>query len=255
MIIMKNGFNEMKRQVKIRELFLDSEIYVKIYQPDSDGNGSAVILSHGYNCAHDNVEDVAQVLAEKGYFCCTFDFCGGSTRSKSVGKTTEMSIGSEVEELNRIIGFVKADSGAEKLFLYGESQGGLVSSLAACCNDIEAMVLLYPGFCIPDDWRNSPYAKSEQPFEFMGMTISKSYCEGLPDYDVFDRISHCDIPVLIIHGTDDDIVNVSYAQKAEKCFPNAVLKLYDGEGHGFSAEARRSEICDTAEFFDKYGGA
>lgn len=235
----------------IRELFLDNKIYTKIYQPVLRGNSCAVILSHGYNSSHDDVEDIAQALAERGYFACTFDFCGGSTRSKSVGKSTDMSVSSELDELSRMIEFVRTTSGAEKLFLYGESQGGFVSALAACHNDIDGMALLYPAFCIPDDWKNSPLAEMQAPFEFMGMTLSNSFCDGLPKYDIFDKIRKCDIPVLIIHGTTDKVVNIRYAQKAADCFPNAALKLYDGEGHGFSPQARRSEISDVTDFFDK----
>lgn len=238
----------------IKELLLDNKIYTKIYYPDLRWNNCAVILSHGYNSSHADVEDIARALAERGYLACTFDFCGGSVRSKSVGKSTDMSISSELDELSRMIEFVRITYGAEKLFLYGESQGGFVSALAACHNNIDGMALLYPAFCIPDDWKNNPLAEMKAPFDFMGMTISKSFCDGLPKYDIFDKISGCDIPVLIIHGTADTVVNIRYAQKAADSFPNSALKLYNGEGHGFSPKARQSEISDVTDFFDKNAG-
>lgn len=239
------------RQVMIKELFFDSKIYIKIYQPDSQENRCAVILSHGYNSSHADLEDIARSLAERGYFVCTFDFCGGSLRSKSMGKSTDMSVNSEIDDLNKVIEFTKETSGADKIFLYGESQGGFVSALTACRNKaVDGMALLYPAFCIPDDWKNKPLDEMKSPFDFMGMTISKSFYDGLPDYDVFERIRECDIPVLILHGTADRLVNEDYAKRAAKCFPNAVLKLYDGEGHGFSPKARQHEISDVIEFFD-----
>lgn len=245
---------DIMRLAAINEFFLDNRIYTKIYRPDSRGNNCAVILSHGYNCCHEDVEDIARALAERGYFACTFDFCGGSVKSKSVGKTIQMSVSSEIEELNKMIGFVRTASGAKKLFLYGESQGGLVSALAACQNNVDGMALLYPAFCIPENWNNMSEDKMKKPFEFMGMTISRCFYDGVPKYDVYDRISSCGTPVLIIHGRDDRVVDLKFAKRAAECFPNAVLKLYDGEGHGFSPKARRCEISDITDFFDRCGG-
>ena len=165
-----------------------------------------------------------------------------------------MSVSTEQNDLKAVIEMIKSSGFADKIFLYGESQGGLVSALAACQNNVDGMALLYPAFCIPENWNNMSVDKMKNPFEFMGMTISQCFYDGVPKYDVYDRISSCDTPVLIIHGRDDQVVDLKYANRAAECFPNAVLKLYDGEGHGFSPKARRCEISDVTDFFDRCGG-
>lgn len=44
-----------------------------------------------------------------------------------------------------------------------------------------------------------------------------------------------DIPTLIIHGDDDQIVPIdATARKAAKIIPNAVLKVYEGGSHGIA---------------------
>lgn len=42
-----------------------------------------------------------------------------------------------------------------------------------------------------------------------------------------------DKPVLILHGDRDYTVEVSYAEQAEKSFPDAELYILKGAGHGF----------------------
>ena len=89
-----------------------------------------------------------------------------------------------------------------------------------------------------------------KPFEFMGFTISKKYYDGVPRYDVFEKLGEYTAPVLIMHGTSDSVVNVGYAKKAVKAFKNAELILYEGEDHGFSEKARKKEINDISEFLN-----
>ena len=55
-------------------------------------------------------------------------------------------------------------------------------------------------------------------------------------------------PVLIIHGSDDDVVNVSYSKRAIECYPNAELHVINGAGHGFSGESLNEAINCIIDF-------
>ncbi|MGN0637915.1 MAG: alpha/beta fold hydrolase [Huintestinicola sp.] len=235
-----------------KEYFIGDGIFVREFFPENMDNKCAVILSHGYNQSSENTSDIANSLAERGFRAYAFDFCGGGANSKSVGSGTDMSISSEIADLNAVIEYVKENAAPEKLFLYGESQGGFVSALTAAQRcDITGTMLLYPAFCIPEQWLRRDPSEMTEPFEFMGHVISRKYYDGVPRYDVFEKVGEYSAPVLIMHGTSDRVVNVSYAKKAAESFKNAELILYEGEDHGFSADARKKEFEDISEFLNK----
>lgn len=214
----------------------------------------AVILSHGYNSSYAHVADMAQCLADKGFAAYCYDFCGGSTISKSDGASTDMSIVTEIADLKNVIRMISDIDhiDTEKLFLYGESQGGFVSALTAaqCPEKIAGMVLLYPAFCIPDQWLIKDPEKMTEPFDFMGMNLSRKFRDELPDYDVFEAIKKFHKPVSVHHGDADGLVDIAYAEKICKAFPDCGLHIYENEGHGFSAGARKILRERTAEFFE-----
>ncbi len=239
------------KDIKIKEIsvkYLNNRIYGKAFIPETVGKKlPAVILCHGYNSSHSDLSDVALALSEAGAFAYCFDFCGGSVASKSSGTSVEMSIQTEINDLRAVIGMIKNVECVDKnrIYLYGESQGGFVSALTASDmpDDIAGMFLTYPAFCIPDDWKDKSGIISA---EIMGMKLSDKFYKELPQYDVFDRIKRFKKKVIISHGTADGVVPISYSQRAVKSFADAELVIYEGEGHVFTEKARHdliSRVC------------
>lgn len=220
------------------------KIIGKLYIPDTKAKKyPTVILSHGFNCIGDDMADIALAFAENGFLAYTFDYCGGSTRSHSDGKTTDMSIISEQNDLKAVIDMISEldISDSRQLYLYGESQGGFVAALTAAemPERIAAMILLYPAFCIPDQWLSKDPESMVNPFAFMGdMLLSKKYYDDVPRYDVYDRVSRYNKPVMIYHGDSDKVVDISYSERSINAFPNAKLKVIKGAGHGFYGDDR-----------------
>ena len=62
-----------------------------------------VILSHGFMANHRDTDVWAAKFAQMGYAAYTFDFNGGGLLSKSDGKTTDMSVLTEVEDLKAVV--------------------------------------------------------------------------------------------------------------------------------------------------------
>lgn len=215
----------------------------------------AVILSHGYNSVHTDLLDMVRCLAERGFAAYCYDFCGGSSVSKSGGSSLDMSVETEISDLKAVIKMISESSFADKgrIYLYGESQGGFVSALAAAQmpDDIAGTVLLYPAFCIPDNWRGIDPEAMTEPVDFMGMKLSKKFFYGIPEYDVFEASGKFHGPVLIHHGNNDGLVDLSYAEKLHKHIPQSVLEVYEGEGHGFAPAARKLMCEKTADFLEK----
>jgi len=53
---------------------------------------------------------------------------------------------------------------------------------------------------------------------------------------------------LIIHGSDDSLVPLSYSERAVKTFPDAKLITLDGAGHVFYGNAMRKASEDAVKF-------
>ncbi|HIS69060.1 MAG TPA: alpha/beta fold hydrolase [Candidatus Gallacutalibacter stercoravium] len=219
----------------------DNQIYGVIYVPQNAAEKMpAVIFSHGFGGTHTVGAQYAQALAEHGYVVYCFDFCGGSPRSQSDGSTLEMSLFTQREDLEAVISMIQGldyvDS--QNLFLMGTSQGGAVSAItgAAHPQDIRGMVLLYPAFVMVDNANELFQSAEEIPdtYFFMWMNVGRAYFEPLLGYDIYAEIAGYNRDVLLIHGDADNIVPLSYSQRALEVYPSAQLKVISGGGHGFS---------------------
>lgn len=226
----------------------DKQVYGMLYRPDGVKKAPLAIFSHGFNGTHQFGEPYAKALAAKGYAVYCYDFCGGSVASRSEGKTTEMSIFTEAEDLKAVMDALKAQTFIDpnRIILIGESQGGMVSALVAAerRSEIERLILIYPAFCIKDDWVKMFPKLDDMPevMDFWGVNLGHAYLEGLYDLDVFGTVSKFEGPVEIFHGDADMVVNVSYSEQAEKAYKDARLTIFPGEGHGFSAPTQEKVV-------------
>lgn len=64
------------------------------------------------------------------------------------------------------------------------------------------------------------------------------------------------VPVLIFHGQRDDVCPVEWAINLENAYRMAgvpyQVKIFKGEGHGFSAEAMEEARAKMDEFIEEY---
>ena len=233
----------------------DKSIYGILYSP-AKPNGTVIIMSHGYNGSHKDWVKEGTLFADNGYTAYAYDFCGGSVNSKSSGKTTEMTITSEKEDLLAVVDYFKNLDGTEKIFLLGGSQGGFISSLVAAelKDEIGALAMYFPALCVPDDWAKNYPDPSEAPdtFDFWGMDLSREFVEDVQKIDVFGTIGDYKGDVLILHGDEDPVVPYSYSETAKETYENAELVKMDGEGHGWSEKAAPKAMEMVLEFFEKH---
>ena len=233
------------------ELWLQNgsnRIFGLLYRPDGVEKAPLVVISHGFGGSHQFGKAYAEALAPMGCAVYCYDFCGGSNVSRSDGETTRMSIFSEAGDLKAVIDGLCSQDGIDgaHVTLIGESQGGMVSALVAADSpsDIDRLILIYPALCIKDDWVKMYPALSDMPEEvdFWGMKLGHAYLEGLYDLDVYRNISRYEGPVAIFHGDRDQVVNLSYSERAKEAYKKATLTVLPGEGHGFSPDAQARVI-------------
>ena len=215
------------------------------YRPTGD-NLPVAIVCHGFMAWQDTVRQYCEVLAEKGYCAYCFDFCGGSVlnKGKSDGKTTEMSVLTEVKDLETVITYVQGlPYNGKELLLMGCSQGGFVSALTATKHPelVHKLVLFYPALCIPDDaragkmmWAKFDPKNIPEIVKCGPMKLGRCYIADVLAINPIEEISGYKGPVLIVHGTKDKIVRTDYSNQAKDIYCNAQLHFIDGGSHGFS---------------------
>lgn len=142
---------------------------------------------------------------------------------------------------------------SSRLVLMGCSQGGFVSALTAAelPDEVSRLILFYPALCIPDDARKGQmmFTKFDpqhvpETIKCGPMLLGHSYPEAVMEMNPYEEIRKYQGPVLIVHGTADDIVDVSYAKEAWKSYigdakcaaPKTQLLILEGAKHGFSRQ-------------------
>ena len=229
------------------------------YRPAGE-NLPAAIVCHGFMANRDSVRHYAKELANLGYCAFIFDFCGGSVMGsgKSDGETTDMSVLTEVRDLEAVIAYVKSlPYIGGGLLLMGCSQGGFVSALTAAKHpeQVKKLLLVYPALCIPDDARAGKmmFAKFDprnipERINCGPMKLGKCYVADVIGMDPFEEIKGYPGPVLIIHGTKDAIVNIDYSRKARETYPSAELCVIEGGAHGFGRKHDAIAIAQLKQF-------
>ena len=234
-------------------------IYGVAYIPDT---GAAklpmVICSHGLGGNYRSCAAYAEQLASHGIAAYCFDFRGDGG-SRSDGSTTQMSVMTEVSDLEAIINAAKewdfVDS--SRIALLGTSQGGIVSAITAArhADETAGLLLCYPAFLVQDTVHERFDSLDEVPdnFQFEWITAGRPYIEDMWDYDVYSEIGNYKKPVLLMHGDADSIVPISYAERAAEVYPDADYYVINGAGHGFSGAAFEEAMAHIFAYIQEIG--
>ncbi len=208
------------------------KIYGNLYKPENyseDTSYPLIIMSHSANVNSDTLSSYARRSASLGYLVYTFDFPGSSSSSRSTNIPL-CTIFTEIDTLSFIVDYFSFTSNINKIFLFGTSQGGLVSSVVADEKAdekedlISGLILFYPAYNIPETILKFPSLSD------------KEYVEQLKDYNVYDHIGKFKKDVLIVHGTSDFMVPYSYSERANELYEHSTLFLVEGANHGFNKE-------------------
>lgn len=218
----------------------------------------AVILSHGFLADETSNFIWAEYIASLGYAAFTFDFNGGGIKCTSDGKSEDMTVLTEKQDLIAVLEYVKGVSSvdADRMTLLGASQGGFVSAMVAAelKATIKGLILFYPALCIPDDARSGnmlfihfdpaaiPAHIAEEPMKIGGV-----YAEVAQKLNSYEEIAGYEGKTLLIHGTADDVVNISYSRKAVPLYENLTYKEIEGAGHCF--DNHMETVCPLIKEF------
>ena len=231
----------------------DKKIYGELYLPAGEGPFPAVIMAHGFGgqCAHNR--PYAEVFAQNGIAAYIFDFIGGGNDIQSDGETTEMSVLTEAADMAVVLGGLTAmeQIDSQNIFLAGQSQGGFVASYVAGTQPekVRGLVAIFPAYVLQDDAKKRMEGREiPETEEIMGLLLGRIYAEDAMSFDIYDVIKNYPGPVLLIHGTADDVVPIRYSQRAAEVFPSAKLIEIEGAGHGFFGAAEDRAVSLALDF-------
>lgn len=231
-----------------------------IQRPVKEGRIPAVIVSHGFGSCTQDTKKYARVFVDEGYAAICFDFCMSGS-GKSSGSSLGMSVLTEKADLLNVLDYVKTLDyvDPDHITLAGCSQGGFVSALAAVEreSEVERLVMYYPALCIPDDARRGHMITARfdpdhvpEQFRALFVRLSSKYVLDVIGMDPFREICGFQKPVLIVHGTKDRLVDISYSRRACEGYRDCRLVEVRGD-HGFILSGFAQSKQATIEYLSQ----
>lgn len=230
-------------------------LYGRTFIPEGEGPFPLYIVCHGFYGTCDGSAAYAEDLAARGVVSVIFDFRGGAPTSKSSGTMQEMSVMTEADDLEAVLDWALSWDCVDPAHVWasGRSQGGLVLTVVAARRPgvFEKIVPLYPAFNFVDDMQ-ARFACAEDVPEVFDLLpdapVGAVYARDLLDYDWRAQAKACQTPVLLLHGTADQLVDPKYSDEAVTLFPNAQLVWLPGAPHKFQGEYLERGIELIREF-------
>ncbi len=264
----------------------DIDIYYKDW-----GSGQPVVFSHGWPLTSDVWDGPANFVASQGFRAVAHDRRGGGRSSQpwsgndldhyaddlaavieSLDLEDVVLVGHSTGggEVTRYIGrhgtarvakvvllsaipplMLKTDANPEGLPIapFDEIRNGLLTDRSQYYRD-----LAYPFYGANRDG-SVVSAGARDAFWLMSMTVglkgAYDCVKAFSETDLTEDLKRIDVPTLILHGDDDQIVPIEAAAlKSSKIVPNATLKIYPGAPHGLTGAHEQEFNKDLLTFLN-----
>jgi uncharacterized protein len=246
----------------------------------ADSSIGTVVLCHGFKgFAHWGFFPyLARTLAENGLTAITFDFSGsgiGPDRESftEAGAFAGNTLSREQEDLENLVDYARRRKLINGRFgLFGHSRGGGTAILFAAGTDSNVSSLVtwsaisYPNRWSSEDvitWRKQGYAdvtnsRTGQIMRLDTDLLDDVELHGKTKLDIAAAAAKIKVPWLIVHGTGDDTVPSSEAERLHASSPGvSTLRLIKDANHGFDAQHPLGEpppvlekvVLETVKFF------
>lgn len=223
-----------------------------------NGKCSAIaVLLHGFLSSKESTYTIANALQKSGIDSLALDFNG---HGSSDGDFSSFTVSRAVEDCKAALEFAQQKE-YSNIGLFGFSIGGFVAlnTLSQSKLRVDAAVLGSPlsnfGEVFKksdlEEWRKTNMLRAAN----LGLNIHLDYSfyEDGVSYDGYDSFSAIEQPVLILHGTLDDVVPISQSEMLMKHLPNAHLFRINGAGHSiFSAPSNSESLGPLLKWFKTY---
>ena len=217
-------------------------LHAKLDRPQELSKSPLCILIHGFtgHMEENHIIAAMKAMVECGVAVLRVEMYG---HGKSGGEFRNHTLYKWVTNALAAVEYAKSLDFVTELYLSGHSQGGLLTMLVAgmCPDDFKAILPLSPAWMIPDGPREGnllgiPFDPKHIPDELAAdqLRLSGNYIRVAQTIHVEDEIARYDGPVFIIQGDEDEVVPLSYAQKAAQLYKNAKLVIVPGDDHCYT---------------------
>src|SRR5262249_6650096 len=253
------------------------------------GKGQPVVVSHGWPLSGDAFEDQMLFLASRGYRCIAHDRrCNGRSSQPWDGNAMETYGGALAElaaaldlraavhvghstgggEVARYIGRhgtkrvakavligavpplmlkTAANPGGLPIDVFDGLRNGVLADRSQFFKDLTMPFYGYnrPGAKVSEGVRESFWLQGMMA----GMPASYFCIKAFSETDLTEDLKKFDVPTLILHGDDDQIVTIgASAMLSSKIVKNATLKIYKGGAHGMCTVNKDEVNADLLAF-------
>jgi dipeptidyl aminopeptidase/acylaminoacyl peptidase len=218
-----------------------------------------ILLSHGLESSKDGNKwlILASILSDEGYASLRFSYRGcGEGPEKSEGEFQTSTLTNRIKDYKAAVHYLE-QSGVDvkRLGVIGSSFGGTVA-LAASVPGTKALVTLAAPSRMPPiskdstaDLKASGLVQVES-----GHLLPSTIYEDAGKYDICEAARTIGCPLLIIHGSDDEVVPVKHAHELYNSAREPKrLEMVRGANHSFDTpEHLEQAIAPTLEWLNKY---
>jgi non-heme chloroperoxidase len=254
------------------------------------GTGQPVVFSHGWPLSADAFEDQMNFLANQGYRCIAYDRRGHGRSGQTWNGNDLDTYADDLAELVKALDLKDAihvghSTGGGEVARYIGRHGTKRVAKAVLISAIPPLMLktaanpaglpievfdglrasvqtdrsqFFKELSAPFYGANRPGNKVSQglrdSFWLQGMMCgfpAAYYCiKAFSESDCTEDLKKFDIPTLILHGDDDQIVPIgAAAMLSSKIVKGAQLKVYKGAPHGMCSTLKDEINADLLSFF------
>jgi acylglycerol lipase len=258
----------------------NASVYYQSWLPKEEPRGSLLII-HGLADHCGRYGNFVNHFVPRGYAVYGIDHPG---HGKSDGKRVFIKrFGDFIENLNTYLEMILTWQPGKPVFLYGHSMGGLIGSIFLLENQekITGAILSGPGVKVPENISSGVIlagkvfsilmpgfgligldashvsrdpavvqAYIDDPLVFSGKTTARLAAELLKAMQrVSSESEKITLPILILHGGDDKLVDPASAQMLydKVTSQNKTLKIYDHLYHEIINEPERDTVLADME--------